>query len=85
MNWTVVGPRDKLSGVGLGGEMVMLVTCFWVTVTEVEAMTLPLCAFTVAVPSAPAVSKPALLMVAMFVGVVLQVTCEVTSAVVLLP
>lgn len=80
-----MGPRDKLSGVGFGGEIVMLVTCFWVTVTEVEAITLPLWAFTVAVPKAPAVSRPAPLMVATFVGVVLQVTCEVTSAVVLLP
>ena len=65
--------------------MVMLVICFCVTFTPVEPITLPLWAFTVAVPNVTAVSKPVLLMVATFVGLVLQVTCDVTSAVLLLP
>ena len=63
----------------------MLVTCFCVTITFVEPITLPLWAFTVAVPKATAVSRPPLLMVATLVGVVVQVTCDVTSAVVLFP
>ena len=63
----------------------MLVTCFWVTVTLVEAITPPLWALTVAVPKVDAVSRPALLIVATLVGLVLQVTCDVTSPVLLLP
>lgn len=48
-------------------------------------MPLLLLAWTLAVPSATPVSRPVLLMVATEVGLVLQVTCDVTSAVVLLP
>lgn len=65
--------------------MLMLAICFWVTVTGVEAITPPLWAFTVAMPKDAAVSRPPLLMVATLVGEVLQVTCDVTSAVELLP
>jgi hypothetical protein len=75
---------DKLN-VCVSGAMLMLVTCFCVTVTPVLAITLPLWAFIVAVPNAPAVSKPPLLIVATLARLVLQVTCDVTSAVVLLP
>ena len=80
----MVGPRDKLR-VCVSGEMLMLVICFCVTVTLVDAITPPLWAFTVAVPKVAAVSRPALLIVAMVVGLVLQVTCDVTSPVELLP
>ena len=75
---------DKLK-VCIVGEMVTLVTVLFATVTPVEAITLPLWAFTVAVPRAPPVSRPVLLMVATLLGLALQVTDEVTSAVVLLP
>jgi len=65
--------------------MAMLVTCFCDTVTGVEAITPPLWALTVATPRDTAVRSPLLLIVATFVGVVLQLTVEVTSPVVLLP
>jgi hypothetical protein len=65
--------------------MVMLLTVFWVTVTGVLAITPPLCACTVATPNDTAVSRPALVIVATLVGVVLQVTEDVTSPVVLFP
>ena len=65
--------------------MLTLVIVWLATVTPVEPITLPLWAFTVAVPKAAAVSKPPLVMVATLVGLVLQVTEEVTSAVLILP
>ena len=87
MNLSVVGPLDKLSGRGVAGVMLTLegVWVWVVTVTPVLPITLPLVACTVAVPKATAVSKPPLAMVATLVGVVLQVTEDVTSAVELLP
>ena len=51
----------------------------------VPMMPLLLWAWTFALPSDTPVSRPVLLMVAIEVGLVLQVTCDVTSAVVLLP
>jgi hypothetical protein len=84
VNWTVVGPSDKLR-VWVSGAMLTLVTCLVVTVTLVEAITFPLWAFTIAVPKATPVSRPVLLMVAVLGWLVLQVTDELTSAVVLLP
>lgn len=80
----MVGPSDKLR-VCVSGAMLMLLICFWVTVTFVVAIRLPVVAFTVAVPKVAAVSRPELLIVAMFVGLVLQVTCVVTSPVELSP
>jgi hypothetical protein len=63
VNWTVVGPRDKLN-VWVSGAMVTLDTCLLVTVTPVVAMTLPLWALTVVVPSATPDSRPPALMLA---------------------
>ena len=63
----------------------MLWICFCATVTPVEPITLPLVAFTVATPKDTALRRPVLLMVATLVGLVLQLTCDDTSAVVLLP
>ena len=63
----------------------MLVICFVAMVTPVDAMMLPLVACTVAVPRDTPVTSPVLFTVATLVGVVLQVTCLVTSPVVLLP
>ena len=65
--------------------MLTLVTVWFATVRPVVPITLPLVACTVAVPKATAVSKPPLAMVATLVGLVLQVTEEVTSAVLMLP
>jgi len=65
--------------------MLRLETCLVDTITLVEAVTLPLWAFTKAVPKATPVSRPVLLMVAVPGWLVLQETDEVTSAVVLLP
>ena len=61
--------------------MLTLVTVWFATVTPVVAITLLLLwAFTMAVPKDTAVSRPELLIVATEVGLVLQVTCDVTSA-----
>ena len=64
MNWTVVGPRDRLR-VWVRGAIVTLETCLVVTVTPVVAMTLPLWALTVVVPKETPLSKPEALMLAM--------------------
>jgi hypothetical protein len=69
----VVGPSDKLK-VWVRGWMAMLVICFCEMLTGVVAMTLPLCALTVAIPRDTPVSKPPLAMVATLVGLVLQFT-----------
>lgn len=79
----MVGPADKLS-VWVNGTILRLEICLVVTVTLVEAVTLPLWACTMAVPKATPVSRPVLLMVAVPGWLVLQVTDDVTSAVVLL-
>ena len=84
VNWTVVGPRERLS-VWVSGWMVTLATCLVATVTPVVAITLPLEALTVALPRLTPVRSPPLVIVAMLVGVVDQVTWLVTSPVVLLP
>ena len=83
MNCTVLAPVTLR--VTVSGAMLMVLIVFCVTVTFVDAIRPPLWAFTVAVPKVAAVSSPALLIVAMFVGLVLQVTCVVTSPVELLP
>ncbi len=80
----MVGPSDRLK-VWVRGAIVTLVTVFWATVTGVDAMTPPLWALMLAVPSATAVSRPLLFIVATVVRLELQVTCEVTSPVLLLP
>jgi hypothetical protein len=70
----------------LDGLMAMLVMVLLLTVKPVLAITLPDLAWIVVCPSVvPAVAKPALLMVAMFVTEEVHVTEFVTSPVVLLP
>ena len=64
MNWTVVGPSDRLR-VCVRGAIVTLETCLVVTVTPVVAISKALCALTDVVPNETPLSKPAAVMLAM--------------------
>jgi len=74
-----------MSGPKLEGVTVTLVTVLLLTVNPVLALTLPELAEIVVVPSATAVAKPEVFIVAIFVADDAQVTWLVASPVVLFP